>query len=172
MKNKILAVLTALAFIALGMYLYSDNDINGMYLYSDNDIKDIEDRYSIDLGGAKTVSYEDTHGGFFGDGERAVVFDVSEWEKREETLSSWNDLPLTENLQLIMYGGEKDGMIYGYDLAKNNDIPVITNGKYFFYDRLHENYSDSDLFSGASFNFTIFMYDNDTQRLYMLEFDT
>ncbi len=161
MKRKTVLFIVIVAFV--GLCLYS-------LWYDDTD--EIGKRYEIDLSGTEIISDTDTHGGFFGDGERCVVFDASEWKKREEILSSWDALPLTENLQLIMYGGEKDGMIYGYDLAMNNDIPVITDGKYFFYDRRHEIYSDNDLFSGASFNFTIFMYDNNTEKLYMLEFDT
>jgi len=167
MKRKIAFFLIIMAFAGLCIYNLCYDDIEKSV-----NKKDIEDHYAIDLKGAEIISYDDTHGGFFGDGERFVVFDVSEWDKKEEVTAKWEGLPLTENLELIMYGGKKDEMTYGFNFAEKNGIPAIIDGKYFFYDRLHENYSDRDLFSGASFNFTVFMYDNNTHKLYMLEVDT
>ena len=118
----------------------------------------------------------DTHGGFHGDGSYYLILDCS--EKREqamELIKDWTPLPLTENLQLIMYGGEKDGVNYVYNLAEEAHWPIINNGVYKFVDRHQEAVAKSDdteLFNRYSFNFSIAAYDLDTNTLYYFEFDT
>lgn len=92
-----------------------------------------------------------------------------------EQLKYWEKLPLSENLQLIMYGGEKDSTTYSYKLGNQNGIPKITNGYYYFLDRHNEatnKHSDKDLFDRYSFNFTIALYDIDTKIFYYYKFDT
>ena len=118
----------------------------------------------------------DTHGGFVGDGSYYLILDCS--DNTEDALSivaDWNELPLSENLNLIMYGGEKDGKTYGYDLSEEAHMPVIENGYYYFEDRHSEAKDvsdDSELFSRASYNFSLAVYDSETNRLYYFEFDT
>lgn len=122
------------------------------------------------------VEEKDTHGGFVGDGSYYLILDCS--DNTEDALSivaDWNELPLSENLNLIMYGGEKDGKTYGYDLSEEAHMPVIENGYYYFEDRHSEAKDvsdDSELFSRASYNFSLAVYDSDTNRLYYFEFDT
>lgn len=122
------------------------------------------------------ISENDTHGGFLGDGDYYFTLDCSEnKEKAIEKLEQWNSLPLPENLQLIMYGGTRDGRSYGYLWAEEAGIPQITNGFYSFYDRHSEAtdpYDDSELLDRHSFNFSIALYDCDTDRMYYLECDT
>lgn len=96
-------------------------------------------------------------------------------EKALENLSNWTQLPLSENLNLIMYGGERDGISYGYNLAEKAKIPAVENGYYYFYDRHSkstDSSDDSELFSRASFNFSIAVYDSDTDKMYYFDFDT
>ena len=122
------------------------------------------------------VEEMDTHGGFVGDGSYYLILDCS--DNTEDALSivaDWNELPLSENLNLIMYGGEKDGKTYGYDLSEEAHMPVIENGYYYFEDRHSEAKDvsdDSELFSRASYNFSLAVYDSETNRLYYFEFDT
>ena len=88
---------------------------------------------------------------------------------------NWNELPLSENLNLIMFRGEKNGVTYGYELAKEAHIPKIENGYYIFEDRSSESKDstdDKELFNRYSFNFSIAIYDCDTNKLYYFEFDT
>lgn len=122
------------------------------------------------------VEEADTHGGFHGDGSYYLILDCSEnREQALENVSSRNKLTLSENLNLIMYGGEKDGMTYGYDLAEKAKMPEVENGYYCFVDRHTESTDssdDSNLFSQASFNFSFAVYDSDTNMLYYLELDT
>lgn len=118
----------------------------------------------------------DTHDGFHGDGSYYLILDCSEnREKALEKIKGWKELPLSSNLNFVLYGGEKEGIIYGYNLAEETKIPEIKNGYYYFYDRHSESIDSSDdanLLSRTSFNFTLAIYDSDTDRMYYLEFDT
>ncbi len=118
----------------------------------------------------------DTHSGFHGDGSYHLILDCSEnKDKATEILREWIELPLSENLNLIMYGGKKDGTIYGYNLAKEAKIPQIENGYYYFCDRHSESTDSKDasaLFDRGSLNFSIAVYDSDTDMMYYFEFDT
>lgn len=128
----------------------------------------INQKINIDISKCDTIADKDGHS--------FVQVDCS--NNKEEIINQvneWNDLPLSENLQLIMYGGEKDGITYEYELAKKEGIPRIKNGYYLFVDRHNESKdtdSDIDLFNRYSFNFTIVLYDKDTNNLYYYEFDT
>lgn len=138
--------------------------------------KYVQDFCDLDISGSTVISEEDTHGGFLGDGALIVKFDCTEISDSVlQQTENWNELPLTENLQLIMYGGEKDGVEYGYNLAEEYGIPEITSGSYFFLNRHSEatdTKSDSELFELISFNFSLAVYDFDTSILYLFEFDT
>lgn len=122
------------------------------------------------------VDEKDTHGGFHGDGAYYLILDCSgKTEQAAELIKDWSPLPLTENLQLIMHGGEKNGVSYGYNLAEEAHWPIITNGVYKFVDRHSEAVDQSDdtnLFNRYSYNFSIAAYDLDTNTLYYFEFDT
>ena len=122
------------------------------------------------------IEEKDTHGGFLGDGTYYLILDCSERkEQATELIKDWKPLPLTENLQLFMYGGEKNGVGYAYDLAEEAHWPIINNGVYKFVDRHSEAVDESDdtnLFNRYSYNFTIAVYDFDTDKLYYFEFDT
>lgn len=118
----------------------------------------------------------DTHGGFHGDGSYYLILDCSDnKEKALDLVDTWNQLPLSKNLNLIMFGGEKNGVTYGYELAKEAHIPKIENGYYIFEDRSSESKDstdDKELLNRSSFNFSVAIYDCDTNKLYYFEFDT
>lgn len=120
------------------------------------------------------VEEMDTHGGFHGDGTYYLILDCSQnKEKALENVKGWKELPLSKNLELIMYGDESGR--YGYNLAEEANIPKIENGYYYFCDRHSERTDtsdDSNLLSRASFNFSLAIYDSDTDRMYYVEFDT
>jgi len=122
------------------------------------------------------VDETDTHEGFLGDGSYYLILDCSEeTEQAKELIKEWKALPLTENLQIIMYGGEKDGVSYGYNLAEEAHWPTITNGVYKFVDRqskADDKSDDTNLFNRYSYNFSVAVYDLDTNTLYYFEFDT
>ncbi len=122
------------------------------------------------------IDEKDTHGGFHGDGSYYLILDCSDkTEPAKELINDWKPFPLTENLQLAMYGGNKDGVSYGYDFAEEAHWPTISNGVYKFVDRHSEAVDKSDdtnLLSRYSFNFSIAVYDLDTNTLYYFEMDT
>ncbi|MBR2879752.1 MAG: hypothetical protein IKC02_03670 [Oscillospiraceae bacterium] len=118
----------------------------------------------------------DTHGGFHGDGSYYLILDCSgNAERAGEIIADWQALPLTENLQIVMYGGIKDRVSYSYGFAEEAHWPAITNGVYKFVDRHSEAVDKSDdtkLLDRFSFNFSIAVYDLDTDTLYYFEIDT
>lgn len=122
------------------------------------------------------VAESDSHGGFLGDGLYVLTLDCAQnRDKALATVSTWKTLPLSENLQLMLYGGERNGTIYGYDLAQEAGIPQIDNGWYRFEDRHDQSKDPADdtaLFNRFSYNFSLAIYDADADRLYYLEFDT
>ena len=120
------------------------------------------------------VAEEDTHGGFHGDGSYYLILDCSSnAEKALDIAREWNPMPLSENLNLIMYGGVRNGMSYRYELAEEAHWPKIEHGYYKFIDEQSDDPADdSGLFGRCSFNFEIAAYDTDTNLFYYFRFDT
>lgn len=125
----------------------------------------------LDISGSTIIAAEDTHGGFHGDGELIVKFDCTQIaDFVAEQMVDWKTLPLTGNLQSLMYGGE-----HRIGIADSMGIPELTNGYYFFWDRHSESTdptSDSELNDRHSWNFTVLLYDAEHSQLYLIEFDT
>ncbi len=138
--------------------------------------KYINKKINLDTTGCNVNINKDKRVGFNGDGSYYVKLDCTKDSKNIlKQVNDWNKLPLSQNLELIMYGGEKDNVEYDYDLAKEENIPKIENGYYLFIDRHKgstDTSSDKDLFDRTSFNFTLTMYDIDSDILYFYEFDT
>ena len=122
------------------------------------------------------VEEEDTHGGFLGDGYYYLILDCSaNAAKARSIVEDWTPLPLSLNLELIMYGGDIGGVSYDYHLAEEAHWPRVEHGVYKFYDRSDEaadRSDDSELFRRFSFNFSIAMYDLDNDMLYYCRLDT
>ena len=116
----------------------------------------------------------DTHGGFHGDGAHYLILDCSNnVETALKNVEKWKKLPLSEHLEVLMFGGEKNGIAYGYNLSEEAHMPKIENGYYCFMDRQSEDTSDdSGLFTRYSFNIILAVYDSDTNMLYYFKFDT
>ena len=133
-------------------------------------------KINTDISNCSIEVDSDNHGGFHGDGDYFVRAQCQDdFEEIVKNNSLWKKLPLTENLELIMYGGKKDNTEYGYELAIKKVIPKIEDGYYLFVDRHSESIdknSDKELFNRYSFNFTIALFDNNTNIFYYYEFDT
>lgn len=137
----------------------------------------------VDVSAGTVQQNQDTHGGFLGDGHCVVELSFSH-EDRPALLaeiqksSFWKPLPLTQNLTYALYGGDfGDGEKSPY--FDNEDgqpfLPEVENGYYFFLDRHSESThltDDAPLFSRASYNFTLAIFDLDTNTLYYFEMDT
>lgn len=147
-------------------------------IYARNIKKFIKSNTGIVVSECEKILEEDSHGGM-GDGETIIEYDCSKVDVvlNKEKLK---ELPLSDNLNLIMYGGEKDGQKYdGYNFAGINGIPKIEDGYYYFLDDYGKHYKDIDdytsdvkLFYRYSYNFTLIMFDNSTKHLYYYELDT
>lgn len=82
---------------------------------------------------------------------------------------------MSENLSLMFYGGERDGMYYDFNLADEANMPKVEHGFYYFQDRHSkstDSSSDVEIFDRGSYNFSLAVYDSDTDRLYYFELDT
>ncbi len=113
---------------------------------------------------------------FNGDGNTYVVLSFSDNPITDDIKEkeNWKQLPLTENLATIVYGKENvdDGITNDDDELF---IPQIENGYYYFEDRhldAKEIYNDSEIFNRESYNYTIAIYNEDTNLLYFWSEDT
>jgi len=120
------------------------------------------------------VEEDDTHGAF-GDGSYLLILDCStNKQKALELIEGWSTIDdMSEPIDIIMYGEQKDG--WGYNLAEQAKMPRIQNGYYCFYDRHYKAqypYDATDLLKRASFNFSLAVYDTDSDIMYYFEYDT
>ena len=114
----------------------------------------------------------DTYGGFPVDGSHYLILDCSHNKaKAMKIVKNWNKLPLPENLNYIMYGEVRDGLTYGYELAKEAHIPKIKKGYYLFENRNAESKDSIELIDKRPDHFTIAIYDCDTHKMYYFKFD-
>ena len=128
------------------------------------------------------VENVDTHGGFHGDGESLKVWKIDDNSMLEQIQvdSEWKELPLTENLEALLYGvvydnGLSVNQVGPYVDFSEEQLPHIQNGYYYFVDRQAETeqqHSDAQVMERASFNFSIAIYDTDTDTLYYVEVDS
>ena len=131
----------------------------------------INQEINIDISKCHILIDNDGHGGFLGDGEYFVKADCSnDSENMLNQIRFWNELPFPEDVQLIMYGGEKNGITYAYNLADKVGIPKIKNGVYLFDDRHIQ--SDKVFLNRSSYNFTVALYDKDSDIFYYYEYDS
>ena len=132
--------------------------------------------FSFEASDFVVLEENDTHGGFHGDGSYYLILDCSQnTDKARSIVKNWTSFPLSENVYLVMYGGEKNGENYGYNFAEDAHWPKIENGVYKFVDRHSESKNssdDSELLDRYSFNFSIAVYDLNTDILYYFEMDT
>ena len=164
----ILLIICIISFSSCSMFIYD-------FFAEENPLPD---EFNIDKSDFNVIEEEDTHGGFLGDGWYYLILDCSDnKEKARGITKDWQQLPLSENLNIMMYGGEKDGVSYGYDFAKTAHWPDFENAVYKFVDRYtspaqKNKFSDAELLDRYSVNFSVAVYDLDTDRLYYFEYDT
>ena len=102
-------------------------------------------------------------------GEGMLVIDCGgKEEKLLAQTGAWSALPLSKNLQEI---------VYEWGLTERNTPPRIENGVWLFYDRFSDTdgfdrRSDERLTSRPAQNFSLLIYDSDRSRLYYYEMDT
>lgn len=140
-------------------------------------LQELSQTLSVDLSQGTVVEETDDHGGFHGDGERWVAISLEEEISSALEEAGWQALPLPEPLEAALYGVtqvEGDRTI-AEGPCFQREIPRVSNGYYFFQDRHSEATDPTDpeeLMERNSFNFTVALYDRDSQTLYYGEVDT
>ena len=124
----------------------------------------------------------DTHGGFHGDGQSLAVWKFDDNSALEQILtdSDWKELPMTDNLKALLYG-----VVYDTGLSITEIGPCVDFSEeqlprfrtviiILWIARLNQKcmHSDAQIMERASLNFSIALYDVDTDTLYYIEVDT
>ena len=105
--------------------------------------REISNTLGVDLSSGIISRSVDSHGGFHGDGTTylEMTFSDTEGESIIETIKmneDWNTLPLTDNLNIALYGKETPTGSYGPYVTSDDGkpiFPIVENGYYFFIDR-------------------------------------
>ncbi len=135
----------------------------------------------LDVSSGKIIYYKETHGGFHGDGDlySEIKFTDNVVSEKIKQSNDWFKMPLTHNLNVVIYGGEVKGEFGRTETWESfideKKIPQITNGYYYFEDRHSDSTNkkdDTDIFKRYSCNFTVAIYDLDTHILYFYAIDT
>ena len=168
----IVACIVAFALFSTGSDIIGGPD-NAISIYIASHIKGDKLAWLYEKGGINVIwgdelESKDTHG-FHGDGSSLNVYQFSDssMEPEMEESELWKKLPLAEGVSNVITN------TIGDECAE--DIPVISNGYYFFYDRSSEArnpYDESDLWNRYSINCTIAIYDMDNDVLYIYTMDT
>lgn len=141
--------------------------------------KTVAKELGLDVSGVNGISCFDSHGGFHGDGAACIALDFSDGKVLEqiESSSKWKKFPLDETVRALVYGISDDTGSVGPFLTDGDGealVPDIRDGYYLLIDRM----ADPDLATGAdilhrgAFNFTLGIYDADTDTLYFCKLDT
>lgn len=124
----------------------------------------ISQELGIDVSGGTMVSSYDTHGGWLGDGTSFFAIQFENGAVLEEIKISleWSEFPLDATVQALV------------SMLNDNEghpiVPEIQNGYYLLIDR--QNDATEDILHRYSFNFTLGLYDTDTNTLYFCKLDT
>ena len=164
MKRAILSISTLLVFAflltACGSQKPQDIISNGL---------------GIDASSGSEVSSSDNHGGFHGDGTIYIALyfpDNTVLEQIEES-TQWKAFPLDRTVCTLVYGVSDSTSSVGpflNDGQGNSLVPVIRNGYYLLIDQHSD--KGTDILHRGSFNFTLGLYDTDTNTLYYCKLDT
>lgn len=139
---------------------------------------DIANQLGIDISGGELISYTDDRGGFPYEGSRYAVLRFRDGSAAEQIEESplWASLPLSETAHALIYGGGSDTYSIGplvSDGEGNALIPPVEEGWYFLADRQARGGSPGpEMLSRASFNFTLGLYDSESDTLYFYTLDT
>lgn len=144
----------------------------------------ISDACGVDISSGTIVTNSNSHGGFHGDGQlfASVKFTDNRIAEELSEDAAWHPLPLSKTLTTLVYGtqtADSQNGPYLKDATGAALFPEIQHGYYYFIDRQSEQptgstgrHDDTGILDRYSFNFTIVIYDTDTNTLYYAELDT
>lgn len=128
----------------------------------------------LDVSEGREVSVYDTHSGN-GDGTSCIVLQFEDTTVLEaiEANTDWGAFPLDETVQTLVYGTETENGKMGPFLEDRDGNPLVPNIQNGYY-RLIDRHTDkgTELLERHSFNFTVGLYDTDSNTLYYCELDT
>lgn len=139
----------------------------------------ISQELDVDVSSGQVLSFEDSHGGFHGDGTAFVVLSFPDDRvlREIEEAPQWKPLPLDRTVKALAYGVSDAAGSTGpflTDGGGNPLLPEIQRGYYLLIDRQADSGSATvaGILDRSSFNFTLSLYDADTQTLYYCRMDT
>lgn len=161
--KKILKIIGMLLLILIIAYIIYIHTLRNYFFYSS--------QIEIQIPFFAKMEEKDTHGGFHGDGEAFVKVyfsngQVNGFVNKINKNKHWNELPMPERLQeRVLNADEVEG------------IPNVENGYWFFEDRhskAKDKYNYSEMFDSkrASSNFSVAVFNTDTNILYFYALDT
>ncbi len=141
---------------------------------SDKTRNAVSEALGLDVSGGNVVSDYDTHSGN-GDGAScfAIRFDDAAVLEEIKKNAQWKSFPLDETVQALAYGVSDETNSIGpflNDGTGNPLVPEIQNGYYLLIDRHAD--QGTDILERNSFNFSLGLYDADTNTLYFCRLDT
>ncbi len=164
-KITVLVMVTILCFLLTACASKNSQDI-------------ASEELGINVSEGEEISNYDTHSGN-GDGASCVTFQFSNDNLLEEIKSNpeWKSFPLDETVKTLVYGVSTETSAIGPYLNDNEGkslVPEIQNGYYLLIDRQVEKDKalEEDILHRYSFNFTLGIYDTDTNTLYFCKLDT
>ena len=163
-----------LAFVLIVM------SISGLVACGSKNIQTIISKeLGIDVSDGNKVTCSDRHRGFHGDGVAYITLSFSDEKtlERIKDAAEWKRFPLDETVKALVYGvSDRDSTMGPFltDEEGNALIPEIQNGYYLLIDRQAEpgKAERADILRRSSFNFTLGIYDTDTDMLYFCKLDT
>lgn len=184
MKRNHVTLRAALALTVLGTVFFTSGCTSDNIKQLD---REVEITSAVGIGvtdGEYTEIYE-SHGGFHGDGVTYSKVQFSDDSALKDIKKSehWKELPLSDNVAALLYGVtmEEDGAVESIGPYITNDdgnalAPKVENGYYFFMDRQTDEdediYDDSSVLGRSSYNFTVAVYDTDTDTMHYFKLDT
>lgn len=141
--------------------------------YDGGPLRSVSDVLGVNLANGAVLQNVDTHSGVQNDGVYVLTLEFggaygAEAATQIAANTQWRTLPLTDPLRQAA-----ETLLLGEDGERY--IPEVETGYYFFLDRhsqATDPADDSGLFSRPSFNFTLAVYDTQSNRLYYCVLDT
>ena len=136
----------------------------------------VEELTKMKINDVKVVKCDDTRDGWFGDGVRTVIIDFKNNEFKDNISKNkrMKKLPFPPNLQKFFYKNNNGQLNVSVDDNGKELIPKVKNGYYLFVNRKNneDNMDDSKFLNDYSHDFSIVLFDSDTNRLYFVEYDS